>query len=313
MKHNKLLLKAWEETGKVDFIEALKDFSGENLSKLLGQANYRDLWRKAYNTAGNRDKVLICADERVMPLAGEFKVGIAGQLILASEKDRNNFITRWKGKIKAVRSHDGCGAAAVAYGNPSLYPVIPAPHETTGLTPGGIQKNNFKFFLDSCPAGSLPGKAGRQAGSSVGMTNIDLYGAINSRNLAKALDTKFEHTLFSAMRGYKDFHDARMIFWSADPSFDPTPLLNEGFFPPHFFANGLAFGLSEDYCKEELRILSGIALGDHGFGNLFNKNNPFYIVSVGKDATEGVELNNIAKEVLKSFDTKVKMKFIFGV
>jgi hypothetical protein len=30
-----------------------------------------------------------------------------------------------------------------------------------------------------------------------------------------------------------------------------------------------------------LKILTGIALGDHGFGKLFNKKNPFYIVSVG--------------------------------
>jgi hypothetical protein len=111
-----------------------------------------------------------------------------------------------------------------------------------------------------------------------------------------------------------------MLFWSADPDFDPSTrpsdslrmtknglIVKNSYFPPHFLANGLAFGLSEKYCAEELKILTGIALGNHGFGKLFNKKNPFYIISVGKNAKK---LNELAKGALKELNNRVKFYYL---
>jgi len=73
-------------------------------------------------------------------------------------------------------------------------------------------------------------------------------------------------------------------------------------------ANGLAFGLSEKYCLKELKILAGIALGDHGFGELFNQENPFYVISVGKEAKK---LNVIARNTLREYRKRISFMYVW--
>jgi len=279
------LQKAWEETEKTEFMRALKSFEeNEDLSGLLGSEKYSDAWKGSFDLTGQKNRVLICADERVMPLPGEFKVGTAGQLILGSKEYRDNFVESLKGKIKAVRSHSGCGAAGVAYSR--------------------LSEEEKQKFVGAINEMSVQGLDIDKASQG------DLYGAYHSYDLSRKLGAAFEHTSFFAMRGYKDFHDARIIFWSSDPAFDPSDLIDK-FLPPHFLANGLAFGLTEDYCKEELKLLSEIALGEHGFGTLFNTDNPFYVISVGKGLEESKRLSNLAKETLRGFGDRVKFRYIF--
>jgi|GEM_PF-1071356 len=278
------LLKAWEETGKTEFIKLLEDTLTDDLTETIESSKFRDLWENAYESSENKKKVLICADERVMPNSGEFKVGTAGQLILESEKHRDNFIKAFKGKIKAVRSHSGCGAARIAYSKMSEEKK------------NNLMKVRHKFLLSELDAKE--------------MSEADLYGAYHSSILAKKLGAKFEHISFSRMLGNKGFHAARIIFWSTDPSFDPS-MLSKKFIPPHFLSNGMAFGLNEDYCKEELKILSGIALGDHGFGKIFGSGNPFYVISVGKNPKEAKKLNELSKKALREFGNRVQFKLSY--
>lgn len=315
-----MLQKAWQETGKPQFMKVMEKAAREDLSELLNQGSYRNIWQKAFDIKEKKDKVLICADERVMPGKNEFKIGIAGQLILASDKDKNSFIQRWKGKVKAVRSHEGCGAAAVAWNELS-------EEEKESFLPSSgfdqrIQKKGLKSFPDY-PIPSTRSGAGNDKNIADMLDISDLYGAVHSSDLAKALEANFEHLGYKKMRGNDHFHDARMIFWSADPTFDPSALLGmtkeallgmtnklvDRFLPPHFLSNGLAFGLGERYCLKELRILSGIALGDHGFGKLFNAENPFYVVSVGKSIEEAEKMNEKAKEALKEFRERVEFRY----
>ncbi|MEW6171412.1 MAG: hypothetical protein AB1472_07665, partial [Candidatus Omnitrophota bacterium] len=274
MEINDNLKKAWKETKKIEFMEVLKGSHDENLSELLWSEKYKKNWESAFDQAKTKNKVLICADERVLPKEGEFKVGTAGQLILESKEYQDDFVVSFRGEIKTVRSHSGCGAAAVAYSRLSEEEKQRCLSATNELTARGLKINE--------------------------VSQGDLYGIYHSYNLAQKLGAAFEHTPFSIMRGYKDFHDARIIFWSSNENFDPSNLTGK-FLPPHFLANGLAFGLTNDYCKEELKLLSGIALGEHGFYNLFNADNPFYVISVGGNTGDAKRLNGTARETLKEF------------
>jgi len=265
------LKKAWEETDKSPFLGILRTAKPENLAEAL--EGRQDFWKKAFD-GGSKKRVLICSDERVLPEPGEFKIGVAGQLVLGSEEDRNKFIAANKGKIGTVRSHSGCGAAGIAWDKLS-----------------DAEKHSF-----------LENNRPENVGA---MSPADYYGYFHSRELAGKLEARFEHTPFGGMRGSEGFHDARIIFWSSDSTFDPAELV-DGFMPPHFLANGLAYGLSEEYCKKEVEILSGIALGHHGFADLFTQDNPFYAVSVGKNANE---LNETAKVSLKDFGNRVNYKY----
>jgi len=266
MEQSELLKNAWEESDKTQLIGIIREAQGEDLGKVFAPEQ-KKIWDSAFDTEQKKEKVLICSDERIQPAPGEFKMGVAGQLILAPLDVQTKFIHDWKGKIKFVRSHSGCGAAGLAYQKLS-------PEE----------KNQYQD----------------------GDNPADEYGKLFSADLASKLGADFEHIPFSRMRGSEDFHDARMIFWSADPEFDPSELDND-FLPPHFLANGLAYGLEPEYCKEELKILSGIGLGGHGFGELFTPDNPFYVISLGKNAKE---INGLAKEALKEFGDRVKFKYI---
>ena len=262
--------KTWQKTGKTIFFKKLRESRG--ISEIIKKDDR--IWQKAFDKKGRKQKVIICADERVVPIRGEFKIGIAGQLILASNKDKQDFIQRWKGKIKTIRSHNGCGAAAIAYGKLSL-----------------AEKNKF---IEDVQNLALEEEIFQK------VSQEDLYGAYHSYQLARELDADFQHLLFSKMRGPEKFHDARMIFWSADPTFDPANLPEE-YLPPHFLANGLAFGLGEEYCLAELKILTGIALGHHGFGDLFNKKDPFFVVCVGIDKNVLAKV----KQTLSGFGNRV--------
>lgn len=282
MEQNKTLQEAWDKGNKAPFINVLKDIKEENLNKALNPEQ-KENWKGAFDSKEEKGKVLICADERVMPLPGEFKVGTAGQLIMSSKEYIDNFVKSFKGKIKAVRSHSGCGAAGAAYSELNEE-----------------EKQKFIVLLNELSLQGVPTEEVSQG---------DLYGAYHSYDLAKKLGARFEHTPFAQMRGYKEFHDSRIMFWSADPTFDPSTL-TDSFFPPHFLSNGLAFGVDENYCKEELKFLSKIALGEKGFGKLIDASNPFYIISIGKTIEEAKKMNEWAKETMSEFGDRVTYRYI---
>jgi len=278
----KTLQEAWEETDKAPFIAILRGSKSENLSETLS-SNQKEILESAYDVNQEKAKVMICADERVMPLQGEFKIGTAGQLIMDSKEYIGNFVSSFKGKIKAVRSHSGCGAAG-------------AVHSKLNEE----EKQKFIVLVNELSLQGIPTEE---------VTEGDLYGAAHSYDLAQKLGAEFGHTPFCDMRGHKDFHDARVMFWSADPTFDPS-FLTDKFFPPHFLSNGLAFGLSEEYCRKELKFLSSIASGEHGFGDRFNSDNPLYVISVARNKEEAQKLNGMAKETLRELGEKIAHKYI---
>lgn len=284
MKSGKAQKKVWEKTEQSLFLKKIKEVKEENIEDFFKKIS-GSKWSKIFK---NKDlkKVLICADERTVSSGKEFKIGIAGQTILCDKKDRENFIKKMKGKIHEVRSHSGCGAAGVAFKNFS-------------------EKNKKLIEKEAISLGFDP----KKFFSDKEKSEADELGLLYSFCLAKKIKALFSHSSFKKMRGEKEFHDARIIFWSSHSEFDPVSL-GEKKIPPHFLANCLAFGVGEKYAKKELEILSGIALGDHGFGSLFTSENPLFVISVAKNKEDAKKMNEKAKKTLKNFSDRVRFFYI---
>lgn len=275
--------RSWKMTGETPLIKGLKDYKKENLNEIGTH------WSKGYDFKEKLTKVLLCSDERVMNAQGEFKIGVAGQLILTGAKDQKKFIKELKGEIKHIKSHNGCGAANFAFKLLTQKRKKEIIKEAKDL---GF--NELKYLKEKT------------------ISQADKLGASFTYTLAQKIHARYSHLSFGKMRGEKEFHDARLVFFSQNKFFDPFKLLNKEV-PPYFLSNGLAFGLSEKYCFGELEILSSIALGDHGFGDYFKPQTPFYVIIVGNRKSEATRLNKTAKEKLKKFGSRIKYKYIYPI
>ncbi len=101
--HQEVVDVLWEKSQENFFVKGIKE--GQTLQSLMDSLpNLREAFLDELDT-------LVCADERVSSNLGK-KIGIAGQLILASEEEVKKFVNEHKGKIKNVTSHFDCGAAA---------------------------------------------------------------------------------------------------------------------------------------------------------------------------------------------------------
>ena len=121
--------------------------------------------------------------------------------------------------------------------------------------------------------------------------------------MAEQLDAEYEHIPMDKMKS--DIHNERMICFDGTGKFNPASLKE---MPGHFVCSGYGFGLSEKYMEEEIEILSGIALGHHGFGEKFNEGEKFYIVISAKDKEQLTKLTEIAQKGIIKIKDKVEIK-----
>lgn len=101
--NNEDLEKLWEESQENPIIKGLEE--RKKMSELVGSL---EGWEKAFE---NSPETLGCSDGRI----NEHRLGGAGDFILASEEEREKFISENTGTIKEVTSHDGCGAAGLKF------------------------------------------------------------------------------------------------------------------------------------------------------------------------------------------------------
>ena len=101
----------WLKSEGNQFVKLLKNKSFEEI--VSDQPDYK----KAFLPKGEMLKHLCCSDGRVeLDLSEkEGKLATAGQCILYSEAELEEFIIKNKGGIKKVSSHFGCGAAKVKF------------------------------------------------------------------------------------------------------------------------------------------------------------------------------------------------------
>jgi hypothetical protein len=144
--------RAWEKFQRNFVIELLKIHKPfqEIMEMLSG-------FQKAFSSEPD---TLACCDERVQLDTG-IKIGIAGALSLGLNDETNVFVKNHKGRIRTVTSHNGCGAAAIAY-QERIKRRLPIPD---------------------------------------GIINGDDLGAAHARKMAKMLDAKCYHISADKMTG----------------------------------------------------------------------------------------------------------------
>lgn len=121
----------------------------------------------------------------------------------------------------------------------------------------------------------------------------DDYGAAWAQELAQITGLPYEgHIALNDLARPAEFHIARVIYYDASGSFDPS--LVEGL-PPGFVISRKY--LSPAYAQQEVDIAAGIVLGEHGFKELVSSHNPIYVVMIG-DNRSGLNLEALSQELM---------------
>lgn len=130
----------------------------------------------------------------------------------------------------------------------------------------------------------------------------DRYGYEGARELAEKTGNNYkeiDHSQFIS-----PVHNERLLLVEATGSFDAA---NWEDFPPQFISSAPFFKLGDGYLKKELPALTGIALGDHGLGERFTAETPFYIIISANDERELASLKSLVEESLRPFGERVKV------
>jgi hypothetical protein len=136
-----------------------------------------------------------------------------------------------------------------------------------------------------------------------GVTTSDEYGTLLGKEMAAELGAV--HTFLDMDEMANDYHDEVALVLDQSARFDST---NLEAFPPHFVCTGAGLGLSPEYMASEMETLTGIALGHHGYGDKFNRDNPFYLIVVAADEAGRQDWEKVAQEVAKKFDNRAIVK-----
>ena len=150
---------------------------------------------------------------------------------------------------------------------------------------------------DGCGAAGLYVKA-----HNLDPLKADEYGKEWSKKIAAKLGVPHRHISFSEMNRPKDFHISRVAYYDGTGAFDYSKVkeLPAGFIISRAIqTNGTSIA--------EASVAFNIATGDHGFGNLVNKENPFIIVAVAKDKEQLDLLMNELEEVKRATNDQIKI------
>ena len=158
---------------------------------------------------------------------------------------------------------------------------------------------------DDCGAAAVKFREMSAAGVAVppGVKTADDLGQWHSRNMAFKIGAAHRH--IKAKDLLNPFHNERAICLDGTGRFNLAALKD---MPACFVSSAPGFNMSEEYYRTELRILSGIALGDHGFGRRFDARNPFYIIAIGENAEQLSRLLAMAKVATAEFSGRVEVR-----
>lgn len=136
-----------------------------------------------------------------------------------------------------------------------------------------------------------------------GITSADDYGTYCGKKMAEDLGA--EHEFLDLPEMANEYHNEVAIVLDQTGRFDSTHLVD---FPPHFVCSGAGLGISKEYMAAELKTLAGIALGDHGFGDRFTKEDPLYLIISALSPADLFHWEQVAKEALSDFGDKISFK-----
>lgn len=128
----------------------------------------------------------------------------------------------------------------------------------------------------------------------------DKYGYAGAEKLASDTGNHYKEVHHESFRS--SIHDERSLVLDGTLRFNCSSWTE---FPPQFIASSAGLGLSESYIETETKALTGIALGDHGLGERFSAENPFYIIISAKDQAQLDSLTAISESAVKDFGDRV--------
>lgn len=204
---------------------------------------------------------VVCIDEGMAhkDMSGESKFCMAGSGILfpaTNEAERLQKVAELflKNGVIAVTSHNGCGFAGIAY-----------HRDFPEAKPGEIKVEIIEEYAKDWVK-KLKDEMGRQG-----------------------KDPELTHIVAEDMERPVEFHIARLAYYDAVGGFNPNKEIG---LPMGFVIERKS--LSAEYTSMELLLTVSIAFGNHGFGELFTKENPFVVV-VWANTEE--ELNMVKEEI----------------
>lgn len=133
-------------------------------------------------------------------------------------------------------------------------------------------------------------------------SDSDIFGYMKAKELAAKTANHFQEIHKDEFRC--PVHNERILVLEGTGCFDAA---NFNGFPTPFISSASFFGLSEEYQKMEAKALINIALGDHGFGDRFDRENPFYLIVSAQNEEQLAKLTALAEEVAEDFGSRVKV------
>lgn len=279
--HQQEINAQWEKSQKNIVIEKIK--AGERTQEIFESLKgFKEAFLKKLD-------IMACSDERVqvgeeiiekIPEAEGAKAGFAGQLNFLSEAELLEFVDRCLWHFKGLTSHYNCGAALA----------------------------KFREILAS---GDIPTDV--TSGDELGVWHTErLVRLMNNhrkmKDLKRAEKEKVVHLFIEQSEMTGDLHNARGICFDGTGRFNPAVIED---MPATYVSSSPGFGLSQKYCMEELNMLTGIAMGNHAFGDRFTAEepkDPFYIFVSAYDEERLSELKDWAREAIAEYGGRVEVK-----
>jgi hypothetical protein len=223
-------------------------------------------------------RAVVCMDEGTAhkDLGGLGKFCVAGSGILlpaANEEERIKKAAELFKKIgiQNVSSHGGCGAAGIAYKRD-----FPEKH-VNSITPNEIEEYAKNWSKK-----------------------------VSEEMVRMGADAEYTHILSDEMERPVEFHTARVVYYDCVGGFNPNIEIGM----PMGFVIERA-NLEKDYALQELGVAISIAFGHHGFGELFDSENPFVLIALAKNADDLEKFKTEITESIKDnqyyLDKKVKV------
>jgi hypothetical protein len=216
----------------------------------------------------------------------------SGKKIAEIIKDVPGFQKAFDHRLTCLECSDGRVCSGAKLGLPGASGILLSEEGKKILAEVLRDKGLLLTGHESCGAAALahPGD------------DSDKYGYENVRALATVTGNSYGEV-------YKDqfvcsVHNERSLVLEGTGRFDCA---NWKEFPAQFINSAPFLGLPDGDIKNTVTALSQIAFSDHGYGQRFNAQNPFYVI-VSADSQEKLDhLLTLAHEAVKDFGDKVKV------
>jgi hypothetical protein len=112
-----------------------------------------------------------------------------------------------------------------------------------------------------------------------------------AEQLAAALGLPCEQT---PLVGVPGFHDEAVIYYDGTGKADPSRVSG---LPKGFVISRPYFGEDFPAALDQVKLVTGIALGEHGFGDLFTPEHPLRLIAIGDPQNPRLSLEQLLQEL----------------